>query len=370
MANNRSNYEIKCSYCLQNYTIQNIVNHYEECDKLPIPCENNCKNPMVPRGKMKEHLLKCCSVACHSCRFKDIGCNTVGVKGTLDEHEAESINSHMFLLLKSVNEQKNEINECYNKINNYELENSELRAEVTSLKNQISSTVYVKGNKNEGRKGRKRKRKTEIVNSTRVKNSTTNTDKNIVAIIAKPKIIPHSPKNFNWYIKNAAEKLNLHDWELSPEFYSPFGYKLQLKMFFKTIKGEDEDDDKNTVAVNDDDQTTVNTNEDNTDKSKISTNDDNTDEKKENFFISIDVHWLPGPHDQQLIWPFAEHMTIAIINPKKNKKFYRRLKGKNDKPSKMDGFCLAQINNIMSHDDIYNKEFTHGDTLNVQVIFR
>ena len=86
--------QFSCQHC--------APSHYSQCPHYPLPYPNNCGETNIMRKEVKSHCESICPLQNLRCPFADCGCTYRSIpRKDLKQHVSESVNRHMFCLLKS-----------------------------------------------------------------------------------------------------------------------------------------------------------------------------------------------------------------------------------------------------------------------------
>ena len=77
------------------------TNHYQECDRFPLECVNECGEVDIQRGNMTCH-RETCPLEPLDCPFEYAGCPIL--RKDMDRHCLESVQDHLLLMAKSQQE--------------------------------------------------------------------------------------------------------------------------------------------------------------------------------------------------------------------------------------------------------------------------
>ena len=89
--------KVDCSYCHITGEHQFIEGeHKEQCPKLPLPCPNKCEVGSVLREDMEAH-RKECSLEMVQCEYHNVGCDERIIRKDLEKHEHERMKGHLSL---------------------------------------------------------------------------------------------------------------------------------------------------------------------------------------------------------------------------------------------------------------------------------
>ena len=87
--------KVDCHYCHDTGEHQFIEGqHKEECPKLPLPCPNECGVGSVPRDDMEAH-RKECPLEMIQCDYYDVGCEVRIARKDKKEHDDEKMKEHL-----------------------------------------------------------------------------------------------------------------------------------------------------------------------------------------------------------------------------------------------------------------------------------
>ncbi|XP_065902755.1 TNF receptor-associated factor 5-like [Dysidea avara] len=89
--------KISCQYCHITGEHQFIEGeHKEQCPKLPLPCPNKCEVVTVPREDIEAH-RKRCPLEMVQCEYHNVGCEERMVRKEMEKHEEEKLKDHLSL---------------------------------------------------------------------------------------------------------------------------------------------------------------------------------------------------------------------------------------------------------------------------------
>ena len=136
-----------CQYCGHRDTYQAITegyhgfssSHYDECEKYPLNCPNECGTTDIMRKKMLLHLKKC-PLQTVSCPYVDTGCEKRAIKRRdLETHLAEGIHQHMSGMHRCYT---SKIKKLSQKNHQLQQENDSLLARVEALEDETEYNSY------------------------------------------------------------------------------------------------------------------------------------------------------------------------------------------------------------------------------------
>lgn len=109
--------KILCKYCQKQEMREDIVKHYEECPKMPLPCPNKCPiTEEITRDKMKEH-IKVCPDQEVKCKYFEFGCFEKEIKRKdYDKHLTTGMEKHLHLVAKYARNKRNSRNLLEDKV--------------------------------------------------------------------------------------------------------------------------------------------------------------------------------------------------------------------------------------------------------------
>ena len=88
-----------CQYCGHKGTFGSITgHHYDECQRYPVPCSNYCTGAMFERCFLQYHLENDCPRRPVECEYKWAGCHETPPCRDLEQHNIDSMASHLTLL--------------------------------------------------------------------------------------------------------------------------------------------------------------------------------------------------------------------------------------------------------------------------------
>ena len=79
------------------------TNHYQECDRFPLECVNECGEMDIRRGNMTRH-QETCPLEPLDCPFEYAGCDDPIPRKDMDNHCLESVQDHLLLVAESQQE--------------------------------------------------------------------------------------------------------------------------------------------------------------------------------------------------------------------------------------------------------------------------
>ena len=89
--------KVNCQYCHDTGEHQFIEGqHKEECPKLPLPCPNKCKFGSVLREGIKAH-REVCPLEMIQCKYHDLGCKDRIVRKDQEKHDNEKMKEHLIM---------------------------------------------------------------------------------------------------------------------------------------------------------------------------------------------------------------------------------------------------------------------------------
>ncbi|XP_022808113.1 TNF receptor-associated factor 5-like, partial [Stylophora pistillata] len=122
--------KVSCEYCQESFIMKDKQQHDNVCQKVPVPCSNNCGLRNIPREKLVAHIRDDCPLTEVYCKYKNVGCREVfrreGTKSHLESH----MESHLNLALCGLEMTQNQVNNQSQQIAN-------LTATVQGLVQQI-----------------------------------------------------------------------------------------------------------------------------------------------------------------------------------------------------------------------------------------
>ena len=119
-----------CPYCSISGTFKYVsTKHYPSCQKFPLACPNSCTEGTIPRCKMGSH-LDVCPLQPMVCPYAEHGCTAATVRRDLEKHVKDAVHSHLDLMKKSFDDQKEE----YKKM---QQENTDLREKQEEMYGEI-----------------------------------------------------------------------------------------------------------------------------------------------------------------------------------------------------------------------------------------
>ncbi|XP_067875078.1 TNF receptor-associated factor 3-like isoform X2 [Heterodontus francisci] len=90
--------ETKCKYCQKETTLAELKTHEDfECPSALMPCPKTC-GAHVHRAQLKSHMSEC-PKAEGCCKFSSYGCTFKGLSQRTKEHEIQSVDQHLLLVL-------------------------------------------------------------------------------------------------------------------------------------------------------------------------------------------------------------------------------------------------------------------------------
>ncbi|XP_043918586.1 TNF receptor-associated factor 3-like [Protopterus annectens] len=90
----------ECRYCHQSIILYEMQKHEDfECPSFPSACPNACGILCLPRSQVQNHVHEC-PLSENPCAYSSYGCYFKGTKEKVKEHETNSMQEHMHLLLK------------------------------------------------------------------------------------------------------------------------------------------------------------------------------------------------------------------------------------------------------------------------------
>ncbi|XP_067125094.1 TNF receptor-associated factor 4-like [Centruroides vittatus] len=115
---------VPCRYCQKEFVFDTLQNHTAKCPRYPLPCPNRCEVVKVPREELETHMNDHCSAVVMHCAFKDMGCKFKGPWFALDQHNEESVKSHLVLMCGLVSRQQHQISALRSALHNMTLNTS------------------------------------------------------------------------------------------------------------------------------------------------------------------------------------------------------------------------------------------------------
>ena len=96
----------KCEYCPLVSTHEQVTgDHLKQCPNYPLDCPNKCGARSVTRSKISAH-LKVCLLQRVECKYKQFGCTIVQTRKDMAEHLRKSVESHLWMTKRRVEEQE------------------------------------------------------------------------------------------------------------------------------------------------------------------------------------------------------------------------------------------------------------------------
>ena len=110
--------EVECQYCHNKVKLVFADGaHLEECQKVPLPCPNNCgKGELILREDMEAHRKECPLEIIH-CEYHVVGCDTRMHRKRQKEHDEENMEKHLRLTKIELASTKSELE---SRVNNLE----------------------------------------------------------------------------------------------------------------------------------------------------------------------------------------------------------------------------------------------------------
>ena len=271
--------KVNCQYCHDTEEHQFIENqHKEECLKLPLPCPNKCEVGSVPREDMEAH-RKECPLEMIQCEYYSVGCKRVKLaRKDLENHNKENIEEHLMMTNHELADNKVQIAELTDA-------KSQLTAELQNTKAQLADVTDSKA-----------QLATELIdikeqlgatlkqNAAALKHATS-----LTAILMNVQLDPNTAANIRSVhsdgkcdnearpvtIKMSEYSIKRRDeiqWYSDPFYTHIKGYKMCLSVFAAGV-----DSGKGT-------------------------------------HLSMFMHLMKGPHDDELTWPVRGRFEIKLLN--------------------------------------------------------
>ena len=92
----------KCEYCPLVFTHEH---HLKLCPSYPVECPNECGARGLTCSKITAH-MEVCLLQCVECEYKQFGCAIVLLRKDMAEHLKTSVESHLQMTKKRVEEQE------------------------------------------------------------------------------------------------------------------------------------------------------------------------------------------------------------------------------------------------------------------------
>ena len=92
-----------CEHCGAKGTYQWMTeNHYYQCEKIVMPCENDCGEVFVHEPEIIEQHNRVCTHAVIECPFAKVGCKEHVIRLNADKHQQDSVQQHLLCTMLSL----------------------------------------------------------------------------------------------------------------------------------------------------------------------------------------------------------------------------------------------------------------------------
>ena len=96
----------KCRYCSLVSTLEQVTgDHLKQCPNYPLECPNECGAGGLTRSTCPTH-LQLCPMQCVECEYEQFGCATVLPRKDIGEHLQTSVEAHLQMAKRKVQEQE------------------------------------------------------------------------------------------------------------------------------------------------------------------------------------------------------------------------------------------------------------------------
>lgn len=126
---------VQCSHCSAEIEFQDLEEHYSQCAKLPLPCDQGC-GATVSRDKIEQHKSRrgSCALNVLQCDFTNAGCDFHGTRVQLIEHCQSGMANHLGNVMETLEKQQTTMEQQKDTIRRQE-------KLITRLKNQLSRAL-------------------------------------------------------------------------------------------------------------------------------------------------------------------------------------------------------------------------------------
>ena len=102
-----------CQFCNKQDTYKNITtNHYENCERFPLPCPNKCGKQRIPKKELEHHLAECPEQMV-KCLYAEMGCQDTVARRHLDSHKEVRKDHHLSLAVERVSQLCGAVSQLY-----------------------------------------------------------------------------------------------------------------------------------------------------------------------------------------------------------------------------------------------------------------
>jgi len=133
-------YKINCQYCHitgQRWFIER--EHKEQCPKFPIPCPNKCEVGSIFREEKEAHRKKCPLEIVH-CEYHNVGCKGKTVRKEMKIHEEEKVKDHLSLTLSKLADVTQQVEDTRQELSGTQLKLAVFDSKLTDVTKQVEST--------------------------------------------------------------------------------------------------------------------------------------------------------------------------------------------------------------------------------------
>ena len=131
--------KVNCQYCHDTGEHQIIEGqHKEECPKLPLPCPNKCEVGSVPREAIEAHRKKC-PLQMIQCEYHSVGCEVSMARRDQEKHENDEMKEHLMKTKVAMTDIKCELNNTKFELNKAKLDLNATKNDLTDTKATLAN---------------------------------------------------------------------------------------------------------------------------------------------------------------------------------------------------------------------------------------